>query len=514
MTARSLAIRSLLASSASLASCQPAPLTDVSEASSSSDDGDTGTSLPMTTMTTDPPTTMDADTSPGSTTAPETTSSTTGPVDSSGTDDTTGDSTGDPPGACAEGDTCSVDLLFVVDNSGTMGEEQGFVSQGMALLESQLRGLDLDVQVMFTTTDFGNPLCTPFEPAGYDPAKGAPIATACTDRLADFDNLSGTLSIPEACTDRCPNGVAPDDDPFIAFNGAQDNVPAVPDTDVDGDGIADGPVAQSMACLAPMGINGCGYESPLENMLQALNPSAAWNGAPRPFLRDDADILAIAIITDEADCSVKDYSIMEDPTYQEINPDLGSTAASSAICWNAGVTCVGPDSNGVYASCQSVTTEELQPVSRYTNYLVEDIRDSQGKAVVMLGVLGVPSVTEHDADVPYTPTAGGVFDLVYRNWVDGQYPMGDILPAEWAAGETAADKQFDFGIGPGCTGQDTLGNFTGQAIPPVRVLEVCQALDLDDTLAGTRCCIESVCDGDYTPAMRCLSGLVENVAGR
>ena len=131
----------------------------------------------------------------------------------------------------------------------------------------------------------------------------------------------------------------------------------------------------------------------------------------------------------------------------------------------------------------------------------------------MLGITGIPQVTEHDPDVPFLPTAGGVFDLVYRNWRDGEYPTGDILPEDFMMGETAADKQFDFGIGPGCTGANELGEFTGQAIPPVRIREVCEALDLDGTAQGARCCLESVCDSDYSAAVQCLTGLIRNGIG-
>ena len=184
--------------------------------------------------------------------------------------------------------------------------------------------------------------------------------------------------------------------------------------------------------------------------------------------------------------------------------------ASSAICWNAGVSCDGPNGMGIYSNCTSTNDENLQPISRYTNYLIDELRENQGKEVIMLGILGVPEVTEHNMNAPFQPTAGGVFALEYRDWIDGQFGSGgDILPDEAAAGVTAADKQFDFGIGPGCTGQDSLGAFTGQAIPPVRVKEVCESLNLDDTEDGIRCCIESICDEDFSDAIRCLTGIIQ-----
>lgn len=446
------------------------------------------------------------------TTTPSTTTPPTGEVTG---DDSTGDDTGSP--SC-EGDDCGkLDVLFVIDNSGSMAEEQAGLAAAMPLLAEQLMNLTSasgeavapDIQLMVTTVDFGNPLCTPFRPEGYEPARGAPISTACTERLSDFDSIAGTISAPEACTDLCPTAVAPIDD-FITIVGpdpADNNVPDVAPVDIDGDGVPESDVAQALACLVPQGINGCGFESQLENMLQALNPGAEWNQGAQPFLRDDAN-LAIVIFSDEYDCSVKDYSIMEDPAFQQVNPDNGMTAASSAICWNAGVQCTGPDAMGVYSDCTSDdSVENLQPIARYTNYLIADLRDNQGKEVFMLAVSGIPPVTQYAADFPHQPVAGGVFDLVYRNWIDGQYPAGDILPVEFNNGETAADKQFDFGIGPGCTGEDGMGGFTGQAMPPVRVREVCEALNLED---APRCCMTSICDADLSDAMSCMTNLVRS----
>jgi hypothetical protein len=466
----------------------------------------------------DPPAVAgESDTDAGGSTAqePTSTSPTSGSASTtmSGTDTATSSSTTEPddssssgggtPG-CDEG-PCLVDIVVIVDNSGTMAAEQQQIGKAMPDLESGLRKGGYDVHVMFTTTDFGNPLCTPFEPDGYDPAMGAPTLTACTERLGDFTGLGGDPEmVPDACTSSCPAPIAPAKAPFVAFGPDGTNVPMAPDTDVDGDDVFDTPAAQALACLAPQGINGCGFESPLETIVGALSSGAPWNDSADPFLRAGSTV-AIVLVTDEADCSIDDFGVMDDPTYQEIDPNSGTPSATSAICWNAGVVCDGGP--GIYNDCTSADPTPLHALARYQNFVEMQL---SGHEVVMLGVVGVPSVTAHMQDSPWTPIAGGVDELVYQDWRDGEYPVGDILPDAWAAGVTAADQQHLFGIGPGCTGGDAVTGFTGQAIPPVRVRELCESLDAGDAPEDRRCCLESVCDGDYAPAMTCLVGLVNN----
>jgi hypothetical protein len=449
-----------------------------------------------------------------------------GTGDDDGVDD--GDAKWDVQGGDETGNDCDnvdihctdqIDLLFVIDNSGSMGEEQLNLARNFPLLIEQLEGLEdsigrpvnPNVNIMVTTTDFGNPLCFPgFYSEVRDPERGAPISTNCNERIARFTFQSNPPVIrPEACEQVCPNETVAPDGNFINFSPDGDNVPDVPEADVNGDGTPDSAIAQALACIGPVGIDGCGYESTLENMLQALNPDASWNQGDDPFLRRGA-LLAVAIVTDEVDCSIKDYSVMEDEDFQETDPFDDLKRASSAICWNAGVTCDGPDANGIYSDCHSVSDDRLQPVSRYTRHLIETLREGQGKDVTMLGILGVPLVTEHNEEAPYEPTAGGVFDLVYRTWDDGVYPDGDVLPDDAAQGKTAASKDFEFGIGPGCTGEDGTGGFTGQAMPPVRIKEVCEALNIveDDGEVEVRCCIESICDTDFSAAIKCLTGII------
>ncbi|MBV1862376.1 MAG: hypothetical protein KUG77_28405 [Nannocystaceae bacterium] len=471
--------------------CAPAVGTGDTEGETGSGSVGVSTTQPDPTTT---PSTSSTTTSPPSTvtTAPPTTADTSGDSGSSETGSTTG---GVP--ACEEGN-CPIDIVVVVDNSARTAGAQEALALGMIELEAELRAIGADFHVMFTTTDFGNPLCTAFQPAGYEPSRGSPITTACTNRLSDFTGLGAAVNAETACTNVCPEGIGPIGDPFVASNGLNQNVPELTKpVDVDGDGMPENEVARAMACLAPMGINGCAYESPLENMLQALNPAAPWNTAARPFLRDGAAV-GIVLLTDELDCSVSDYSMMTDTTLMEVRPATGQPGASSALCWNAGADCEGPGPEGTY-DCEPVSDDNLHPPARYTNYLQDTLAADLNKPVYMLGLLGVPAVTGRMDRAPFTPTAGGILDLETRDWVEA-----DVLPEDAALGVTVADQQFAFGVGPSCSRPQSTTR--QQGIPPVRIAEVCDGLSGPES---QRCCIESICDDDYTAGMRCLVGMFQ-----
>lgn len=441
--------------------------------------------------------------------------------------------TGMLPGCVGDGTCNEIDLLFVIDNSGTMGEEQLNLAANFPLLVEKLENIEdsegnrvnPSVNIMVTTSDMGHPLCTPFQKADYTPRQGAPVYQGCNARINRFTGLEmeDPTVITEACTQNCPVDVAPGQ-PFIHFDVAGSNVP-------------NDDVGAALSCIGPQGIDGCGYEAPLESMLQAINQEACWNDPEQDrcddieeweplkkgFLREDA-VLAVVIITDESDCSVTPpggFSFFtSDDAYWATNPETEGKQATSAVCWNAGVQCEDTDDDGVYESCDSDSSAgALHSVDRYVSYLTW-LREERDKEVIMLGILGVPPVTAHNPDPPFQPIEGGLLALEYRDWIDGEFDGtaagGDILPDEWANGVTADVKRFQFGdVGPGCTGTDGDGNFTGQAIPPVRVREVCESLNYTDEegVEQIRCCVESICSTDFSPAIECLTGILQETLG-
>jgi len=112
-------------------------------------------------------------------------------------------------------------------------------------------------------------------------------------------------------------------------------------------------VAEDFACMAQLGITGCGFEQPLESALQALWPSAdptirfnapttedSFGRGDRDnagFLRNDPAspaTLAIVVVTDEDDCSSFDSRLWLPPTSLEADDPLATQALNLRCFYN------------------------------------------------------------------------------------------------------------------------------------------------------------------------------------
>ena len=325
--------------------------------------------------------------------------------DTSDSEDTdpsgSGSTTGAPP---TDG---ALDLLFVIDNTATMGAPQRDLAAAAEVVVDELLAAQVDLHGMVTSTDMNNPLCAPFQPEDDPPLLGAPNAERCLDRPERFTSLGGQVEVFDICLETC-EGISGTDASVLAGTLEADN--------------ADGAMADAVACRVAMGIRGCGYESPLESMLQALNPGACWNteggcsGNEVPFLRADA-ALAIVILTDELDCSLADPAAMNDPDLYSTNPVTGQPEPTSALCANAGLACDGE-------TCQVRDDGPLHPVSRYRNALEQMARE--GKSIRAVTLAGTGATED-------------------RDWTDT-----DVLPAEAAQGTSAPDLQHVYGVAPSC----------------------------------------------------------------
>jgi len=105
----------------------------------------------------------------------------------------------------------------------------------------------------------------------------------------------------------------------------------------------DGDIGKAFQCMALLGDSGCGFESQFESVYYALSkahdPSDKDNGG---FLRDSA-VLAVVMLTNEDDCSVRYDSLLLDPGINTVTDKSGLGALQSYRCNEFGHLCDGPD---------------------------------------------------------------------------------------------------------------------------------------------------------------------------
>ena len=96
-----------------------------------------------------------------------------------------------------------VDILFVMDNSGSMGEEQAILAQNFGSFIEVLEAEDVEAnyRIGVTTTDNGNPWC----PVGATtPEAGKLVLSSCKSRLNDFLFNNGMVDVQDlACNNIC-----------------------------------------------------------------------------------------------------------------------------------------------------------------------------------------------------------------------------------------------------------------------------------------------------------------------
>ena len=354
---------------------------------------------------------------------------------------TSGDPTGDPTSGPISGD---LDILFVIDNSGSMSDAQRRVAAGAGELINALESGGVNYRIAVTTTDYGNPRCSP-DNFPRPASQGRFDLTSCRARLDDFEFAPENTMEPAACTDVC----ALESITTTATGIAQDEsiAPRMWIESIDGVANVDAPLADALACLLPQGINGCGYESPLEAMHRALARAEEPGEDNYGFLRAEAELLVV-LVTDEADCS---YNPNQQSIFLDLNNQWswedGASSPTSAVCWNAGVQCEGA-APGPYSACDPVDRDinggpagldsaVLHPVLRYSDALELLSATKPAADVHVAAIVGVPTGYSGDpAEIPYAD---------------------DADPAE----------QIKFGIGPGCAAGGPV-----KALPPVRIREL------------------------------------------
>lgn len=369
-----------------------------------------------------------------------------------------------------------VDVLLVLDNSGSMGEEQANLAANFGPFIQKLEEAGADYRIGVTTTDLGGKSCPTGGAAG-----GELHLSSCLDRPNTFVYGNEDL-FDVACAANCQYG---DDQlqirptaltaggeqlarPWIESQLGFSNLPGGVDP------------LDAFQCFAPQGISGCGWEAPLEAMVRALDNMANPARPEFGFLRDDA-LLAVLIVTDEVDCSIAPGmrdALFEEETFWTTN------VLTSGACWNAGVACSG---DSPFDDCWDVNRDAagnetsdpaamvLSPVSRYVDQLEKvAAAKSSGREVLVSIIAGVPE-----------GYSSGAAEIVYAN-------------AEDTVFEEEPNFQAMFGIGAGC--QNQVNGEAQAAVPPVRLKTLAEAF-APKGLADAGRNIYSVCAADYTPAI-------------
>ena len=378
-----------------------------------------------------------------------------------------------------------VDILFVIDNSGSMAEEQQRVAENFAAFINVLEAEDVgaNYRIGITTTDAGNPRCP-----STTPENGNLVLSSCLNRIDDGQFTSMDTDYSAACTANCD---LRDEDLSIIPTTTELDKEKAPRKWIEKiNGVSNVMGTDSMVkafqCYGPQGVAGCGFESHLESMYKGLAAAkSSKNKNNFGFLRAAA-ILSIVIITDEADCSANTVDFGEIFTTNKVfwYDPATDVAPSSSMCWKAGVACEGSAPN--WTTCRAenydvtgapgASDDEsvLFPVDKYVAFVTElekakQVFDPDQQVLVSL-IAGVPIGYESfDAEIPYVDSP-------------------DLAPGGY---------QSLFGIGPGCiVGPANMP--TATAVPPVREREFAEAFNVDDELGRN---LYSICDDDYSAAL-------------
>jgi hypothetical protein len=359
-----------------------------------------------------------------------------------------------------------VDLLFMVDDSGSMLEEQNMLktqfSSLMDTLKKMTGGLP-NVHIGVVSSDLGaggypiancmlgggdaghllkgactNPTSAPYivdiEPPGCEITKVADASgITCTGHNCTQTNCTNNINEVAATTfvedeHGCPR----------CRNYATESLEDV------------------FKCMASLGTVGCGFEQQLESVKVALDNNSFNSG----FLRQNA-FLGVVWITDEDDCSASNPSLF-DNTQTDINSQLGPL--TSFRCFEFGITC---DTNsrlpGTRENCvpRDDAGALLWPVSRYIDFFTQ-LKDPQ--MLVLAAIAG--------------PTANGQVTV-------------DL------------DAYSQPEVGASCT---TLAN--GDAAPGFRISKVIEAFAAPEDLSWA---FTSICNNSFQDALAGIGNKIKDL---
>ena len=177
-----------------------------------------------------------------------------------------------------------VDIVVLVDNSGSMAQEQeALITRFPELINELVDPGDTDgdtrpdhppvedLNIAVITPDMGT--------AGYR------VSTCANSDFGDDGCFRSTAIVGGGCSASYPS--------FLSRNevNAGTYTPAM--------------MAQDFTCIATLGTGGCGFEQQLKAMRKAVTTNVQAGACNAGFLRPDS-LIALIFVTDEEDCSVRE----------------------------------------------------------------------------------------------------------------------------------------------------------------------------------------------------------------
>jgi hypothetical protein len=242
----------------------------------------------------------------------------------------------------------NVDIIFVVDNSGSMAEEQANLARNFPTFMDELAGLQgADFQIASVTTDLGAGVGATMNQGCNIP--GGDRGVFCSVKGNDFCTRCGV----DVSRGRFLRTVNPN---FV------------------------GNIRNVFTCMSTYGTNGCGFEHSIGALRSAL--TAPENAG---FLRPDA-YLAFVILTDEDDCTAPPDS----PMFTAMTPGQ----EFSLRCALAAHRCAGVRNTGTMPvdlpldSCQAAEDGDLLSFAAIAKEIIDIKKDPD--LVIAAGIFGWP----------------------------------------------------------------------------------------------------------------------------
>lgn len=342
-----------------------------------------------------------------------------------------------------------VDLLFVIDNSESMSEEQASLGVQLPRMIQVLASGDREQDGR----------------VDFPPVKDLHVGVISTDMGTHGFSIR-SCSLP----------LQGDDGVLMtrgntSIEGCQNTYPAVQRFDPSVQGSDAQSFAFDVGCVARLGVNGCGIEQSLEATLKALAPRAETaytkmgyqppqffgspnatlghgDGQNQGFLRDNS-ILVIVLVTDEDDCTALDSQLYNANSDRYRDTPLGLRCA--------------------------FRKEALASTERFAKHLLSLRKNSD--LFVFAGIVGVPADLTSNAKT-----------------------LTEILSNPLMQERVDTENRDE--LVPSC---NIPGR--GRAFPPRRILETAQGI----AEAGGTISIQSICQEDFTPAIDDVIEKIERV---